>query len=362
MPASAGFEEGEAVLESLEVRNFTTFAEADLRFAKGLNVIVGENGTGKTHLLKLPYAVMAVSAEEGRKRDGRPTKTLMQTRIAEKIVSVFRPEGRLGRLARRQKGRSRCEVKLRFSEPGTSVEFNFASQNKSEVVIDRSPSQWREDPPVFLPTRELLTIYPGFVSLYESHHVEFDETWRDTCVLLGAPAIRGPREGMVARLLEPLEEQLGGRVVLEGNGRFYLSPTNSAIMEMPLVAEGWRKLAMVARLIATGSLLDKGCLFWDEPESNLNPKLVREVAKAILRICGAGVQVFVATHSLFLLREFEILLEHEFKEVEQRFFALRRSDEGVEVSQAGEVGGVDPLVLLDEELGQSDRFVEEFMP
>ena len=116
------------------------------------------------------------------------------------------------------------------------------------------------------------------------------------------------------------------------------------------------------RLIATGSLLDKDCLFWDEPESNLNPRLIREVAKSILRICEAGVQVFVATHSLFLLREFEILLERDFKEVEQRYFALRRGDEGVEVSRASEVGGVDPLVLLVEELSQSDRFVEEFMP
>ncbi|WP_281258757.1 hypothetical protein [Avibacterium endocarditidis] len=43
-------------------------------------------------------------------------------------------------------------------------------------------------------------------------------------------------------------------------------------MEIPLVAEGLRKLAMVARLVATGTLLDKGCLFWDEPEANLNPK------------------------------------------------------------------------------------------
>ena len=60
MPASAGFEEGEAVLESLQIKNFTTFADADLRFAQSLNVIVGENGTGKTHLLKLPYAVMAM--------------------------------------------------------------------------------------------------------------------------------------------------------------------------------------------------------------------------------------------------------------------------------------------------------------
>ena len=70
----------------------------------------------------------------------------------------------------------------------------------------------------------------------------------------------------------------------------------------------------------------------------------------------------MATHSLFLLREFEILLEHDFKDVEQRYFALRRRDEGVEISQANEVSGVDPLILLDEELLQSGRFVEEFMP
>ena len=353
---------GEAVLESLHVKGFTAFPRADLRFAKGLNVIVGENGTGKTHLLKLPYAVMATSAKEGRRRDGRPTKALLQRRIGEKMVNVFRPEHRLGRLARRHKGHSRCEVRLEFSEPSCSIGFNFASQSKSEVVIDHSPSRWHEDPPVFLPTRELMTLYPGFVPLYETHDLGFEETWRDTCVLLGAPTTRGPRDPTVSRLLAPLEEQLGGRVSLEANGRFYLRSPGAANMEMPLVAEGWRKLAMLVRLISTGSLLDKGCLFWDEPESNLNPKLIRQIAKAILVICGNGVQVLVATHSLFLLREFEILLgQCELKRIDRRYFALHRADEGVRVSQAREVGDIEPLLLLDEDLEQSDRFVEEFM-
>ena len=350
------------MLESLEVRSFTAFSHARLGFAKGLNVIVGENGAGKTHLLKLPYAVMVMSAEEGRRRGSRPpTKTFLQPRLAGKLVNVFRPEG-LGRLVHRRQGGGRCEVALGFSEPGTSVRFSFARQSQSEVVVERSPSAWRNRAPVYLPTRELLTIYPGFVPLYETRHVEFEETWRDTCILLGAPLIKGRRETTVAHLLEPLEEQLGGRVALEQNGRFYLRPTGGSNMEMPLVAEGWRKLAMLARLIATGSLLDKGCLFWDEPESNLNPKLIREVAGAILRICRVGVQVVVATHSLFLLREFEVLLKREFEDVEHRFFALRRSDEGTEVSQDDTLDGVDPLTLLDEDLEQSDRFVEEFMP
>ena len=349
------------MLKSLEVRSFTAFPQARLDFAKGLNVIVGENGAGKTHLLKLPYAVMAMSAEEGRRRGSRPpTKSFLQPQTAEKLVNVFRPEG-LGRLVHRRQGGGRCEVDLRFSEPGTSVRFSFARQSQSEVVVDHSPSAWRNRTPVYLPTRELLTIYSGFVSLYETHHVEFDETWRDTCLLLGAPTVKGSRERTVVRLLEPLEEQIGGRVV-EHKGRFYLRPYGGSDMEMPLVAEGWRKLAMLARLIATGSLLDKGCLFWDEPESNLNPKLIRVIAKAILHVCQAGCQVVVATHSLFLLRELEILLKREFGDVEPRFFALRRSDEGTEVSQDDTLDGVDPLALLDEDLEQSDRFVEELMP
>ena len=104
----------------------------------------------------------------------------------------------------------------------------------------------------------------------------------------------------IARQLEHLEAEwvVGPATAVNqpGAGRF----------EMPLVAEG-RKLGMLARLISTGSLGEKGCLFWDEPEANLNPKLVRDVARAILGLCESGVQVVVATHSPFLLREFDML-------------------------------------------------------
>jgi len=349
------------VLGSLAIKDFTVFRDTNLEFSRGLNVIVGANGAGKTHLLKLPYAVMAMSAEESKKRNGPPTKTLLQTRIAEKLNSVFRPEDRLGRLVHRQKGRGSCEVSLRFRHPGSGLSFAFSSLAKSEVIVKRTLPEWQTRPPVLIPTRELLTIYPGFVALYETRHLEFDETWRDTCLLLGAPALKGKREETIARLIEPLENQLGGRVVLDRNGRFYLAPFNASNLEMSLVAEGWRKLSMLVRLISNGSLTDNGCLFWDEPEANLNPRLIREIARAILGICEAGIQVIVATHSLFLLREFGILLNPEFDSVDHRYFALHRNDDAVVVSQAGDIEDVDPLLLLDEDLGQSDRYVENCM-
>ena len=285
-----------SVIKSLEVRNFTAFSEARLCFAEGLNVIVGENGTGKTHLLKLPYAVTAVSAEERRRHgdDRQPTKSLLQTRVAEKIVNVFRPEeSRLGRLVRRQQGRNRCEVQVNFRRRETSVGFSFASQSKSEVVMDPLPSKWVGSMPVFLPPRELLTIYPGFISLYETHNVEFEETWRDTCLLLGSPTVRGPRGKVFTSMLEALEEQVG-QVALERNGRFYLkqSGLGAGTMEMHLVAEGWRKLAMLARLITTGALLRPRCPVLGrarvQPQSEADSRS-REGDSPYLWCRGAGV-------------------------------------------------------------------------
>lgn len=343
------------MLRSLELANFTVFEHADLRFSRHLNVLIGDNGTGKTHLLKLPYSVMTATTEVGVFAVGRPTKAILQRRIADKLVAVMRPES-LGRLARRR-GRRRTAVRLGFADPADDVRFSFAAQSKSEVVVEAPPSRWLGQAPAFLPTRELLSIYPGFAALYDGHHVEFEETWRDTCQLLGAPAVRGRREERANALLAPLEELMGGQLSLDRAGRFYLR-TATGKFEMPLVAEGLRKLGMVARLITTGALVDSGCLFWDEPETNLNPRLIRGVAEAILSICAQGVQVFVATHSLFLLREFDVLLRRNgWDALEPRFFGLGHLDDGIEVQQGDTIDTVDPLVLLDEDLRQSDRYM-----
>lgn len=69
--------------------------------------------------------------------------------------------------------------------------------------------------------------------------------------------------------------------------------------------------------------------------------------------------MFVATHSLFLLRELEMLLEQQrFKAIAQRYFALSPDGDGVVIQQGDRIDDVDPLVALDEELEQADRFLD----
>jgi hypothetical protein len=144
------------------------------------------------------------------------------------------------------------------------------------------------------------------------------------------------------------------------SGRFHLQVPGEGQMEMPLVAEGLRKFAMLARLISTGALLDKGYLFWDEPETNLNPKLIRIVAKIVVHLASQGIQVFVATHSLFLLREFEVELDQRSRSsgvVPARFFGLQAGAEGVTLTQAEALPNIGMISSLEESLSQADRYI-----
>lgn len=346
------------MLSNLKIKNFTVFPSADLQFSEHLNVIVGENGSGKTHILKVIYSALSTSWEEGRKpTSSAPTKSLLQTRLAEKLINVFRPES-LGRLARRKQGRERCDVKLLFEDYRFNFEFSFSTNSKTEVQVERLPEAWLENSPAYIPTRELLSIFPNFVPIYESHYLEFEETWRDTCILLGAPLQRGSKEKRIQELLAPIEQAMGGSIELDKNGRFYLKNERGRF-EMPLVAEGQRKLAMLARLIATGALMDKGFLFWDEPEANLNPLLIKEVAQSIVSLSKTGIQVFLATHSLFLLRELEILMaDKQNSGLNSRFFGLHFSGDHVLVKQGDAIDEIGDITALDEELAQSDRFIQ----
>lgn len=348
------------MLTRLKLTNLTVFAEANFEFAPGLNVVVGENGSGKSHLLKVAYAIGAVSAR-GLKESGsaRPAKEHLKLPLAKKLRGVFRPD-RLGRLARRQASGSRVEIAAEYATGTHNIAFSFDASSESELRVERCPEFWDDKPAVFLPTRELLTIYPGFVSLYETTDIPFEETWRDTCILLGAPLIKEKRRLEKAeRLLRDIESQLRGTVQLDTAGRFYLQTMEGLTFESHLVAEGLRKLATVARLVRTGALIDRGYLFWDEPDANLNPKIIRGIARTILRLCLNGIQVFIATHSLFLMRELDILLRtDDFREVAPRFFGLHPGDEGVRVEQGATIDDIGQIDSLQEDLNQSDRYLD----
>ncbi len=347
-----------SAIEKIRVSRFGPFdGSYDLSFVPGINVIVGDNGTGKSQLLKLLYSCTQVLQDESFEH----TKTAIQRRIAEKLVGVFCPDS-LGRLVTRQQGRAKTEVSVSYEGSRKPLSFSFATNSKSEVRLESMPDDLRKAVPVYLPSRELMSIYPGFVSLYNTHQLEFDETMRDTCALLGLPPLRRNSSSGVVQALQPIEAILGGRVEQVGD-RFYLNGRPEGNFEMPLLAEGLRKLSTIARLVQCGVLLDKGYLFWDEPEANLNPASQIAIVQTILALAKNGIQIFLGTHSAFLLRQ--LFLESKRGDAPSiRLTALRRSGERgthVDMVQGDDLEDVDLeyLAAIKTEYDQADAILAE---
>ncbi len=334
-------------IKSLKIENFTILPNETLYFSPNLNVIVAENAAGKSHLLKILYALLEVTSNK--KQKNRLYKTDLQKIFADKLLAVFRPDA-LGRLVKRQNKSSRAELVLTMGSEYIT-HLDFSNHANSQVNIKNIPDKYN-DTPAFIPTRELITLSHWLPDVYDNITTPFEETWVDTCRLLRFPVLKGPKAKTAKKLLEPLEEAMGDRVIMDNNsGRFYLGK-----MEAPLVAEGMRKFMMIAHLVATGSLLDKGYLFWDEPESNLNPKLIKVAAKIIFELSQQNIQVFIATHSLFLLRELEILQNNESQ---AHYFSLIKDDAGlIQIQQGKCLDDLDTIVALDENLAQSERYLQ----
>ncbi len=308
---------------NLKLKTFSLFREAEFAFSPGLNVLIGANATGKSHVMKLLYSILKIKTV-GSNHAGRGSIASEMTalKLQEKLQRVFRPDGdRLGRLVTRGRGRNHAEAALTWADS----EFTFTLTTLGKVTVERDTL-----PPVasclFLPTRELLSMYPGFIAAYEGRELEFDDTYYDLSLALSAAPLRGPRLSSASELLGPLEDAVLRKVVLKKD-RFYLQSKGEGFLEASLAAEGLRKVGSLMHLITNGSLAKAGVLFWDEPEANLNPKLVTVIAALLLKLAGAGIQVFIATHDFLLSNELSLAAEYETAEgraARLKFFCLSR--------------------------------------
>jgi len=86
------------MLKRLKLSDFTAIKIADLEFSRGINVFLGANATGKTHVLKLLYSVVKVFEQKDRPTVKLPGTedgsfpAILGTLLKNKLENVFRPD------------------------------------------------------------------------------------------------------------------------------------------------------------------------------------------------------------------------------------------------------------------------------
>lgn len=281
-------------ITKIQLNNITVFSSLDLPLSKGINVFIGENGVGKTHIMKLLYSACRAVRHD--------------VSFAQKVVKVFMPDGAcIHRLISRKKNIKTGSVSI-FSD-AAKLSMNITSQTKKWDADVRGEERWERQFPelnsTFIPAKEILSNGWHFEAAVHVGNVEFDETYVDVVSAAKIDINTGRDPESRKKYLDILYRATKGKVLLEED-RFYLRPGNQAKIEFSLVAEGIRKLALLWQLIKNGTLENGAVLFWDEPEANLNPKYIPVVAETLLALQRDGVQVFVSTHDYFLTNYLEI--------------------------------------------------------
>lgn len=329
-------------LTRIELTNFTAFAKLDHGLSPTFNVFVGTNGTGKTHLLKLLYAA--------------GTATRRETLFPKKLAGVFKPyENRLGRLVRRVKTSAKATLKIHREQ--TFISLSFSSHVASADDVKARVHDWKEDPLkcVYIPVKEVLAQAAGFRSLYKEYELRFDETHIDLIDWALKPKRRGPPDNVRRKLLAMIEEYIAGTVSVE-NEEFFLKDERGNL-EFTLLGEGLRKLGLIWLLIQNGTLFEGSVLFWDEPEANLNPRVIGVVVEILLELARHGVQIFVATHDYVFLKEVELRRRSEDQVAFHALFRPRK-ESGVEVRTTDKLSTLEPNVIRETYLGLLDREAE----
>lgn len=361
------------MIKNLNLKNFAAFTDLAIDFSPGINIIIGENGTGKTQLLK---AILALSGSENAvEQPGQ--------QLARKLCRLYHPlSGQVGEL-RRAGTRGEAVLDATFSY-GQQVSARFGGTATEAKVM----ASMAADIPaaVFIPTKEVLSLVRGLTAEQpDQATIEriFDDGYLDLAQQLikegaGDLDAKVQFDPRFASIVPRLTNLIGGRYELR-NGRFSfqagsyiekLGTSSSATKaaqsfqdtrlkfmraRMPLLssgmtAEGFRKIGVLQRLLSNGSLNPgtSGPLLWDEPESNLNPKLMKDLVLALLELARNGQQIILATHDYVLLKWFDLLMD-KGKGDQVKFFSLYRdvSTREVKVAKTGDYLAIEPNPIDD---------------
>jgi energy-coupling factor transporter ATP-binding protein EcfA2 len=104
----------------LSIENFTVFKKAEFAFEPGVNTLIGANGTGKSHVLKLLYTLSEAQRRLATGKTGLTSKPVLDDVLGKMLKEVFQPD-RVGGLVRRDKNAKAARIEIAWGTATMSV-------------------------------------------------------------------------------------------------------------------------------------------------------------------------------------------------------------------------------------------------
>lgn len=272
------------------------------------NLIIGENSTGKTFILKALYSAIRAMEEYKRGDDIRSMKDI----LSEKLRWTFQTDN-LGDLVTRTSD-DPLRLKLETDHPENNLEYQFSKNAKSQPGNIISPEEKKEGNSIFIPAKEVLSLFSVILKSREmDRSFGFDDTYYDLVKALQTAPTREKNCKALSQVRKALGEVIQGSVDYdETNARWFYRAANGIRCSIGVAAESIKKISMIDRLLANGHLNTESIIFIDEVESALHPSALCDFLDLIYSVSHEmDIQVFISTHSYFVVKQlFLIALLH----------------------------------------------------
>ncbi len=221
-----------------------------------INLVIGENATGKTFLLKALYSAIRSMEDYRRGDDVRSMNDI----LSEKLRWTFQVD-KLGDIVRR----------------GAEEALSLFSVILKSREVDRA--------------------------------FGFDDTYYDLAKALRIAPSKGRNYTAFAKARKELKNVINGKVDYdEDSGKWYYRSETGQKFSIGATAEGVKKISIMDRLFANGYISRESVLFIDELESALHPDAICEFLEMLAEISREmGIQIFISTHSYFVIKKLALI-------------------------------------------------------
>ena len=254
------------MINSVQLKNFGPLTELDWQHLGQINLVIGNNGCGKSFLLKALYT--AVRTLEDFKRGDNPDSAAEI--LADKLFWTFQAE-KISDLVSK-KAESSLVFELIFDDKSFSYSFG---KDTTKVIHLENQATPRPDNSIFLPAKEVLSLHHIILKSRQQDQVfGFDDTYLDLAKALqtrpsnvkkyfgfreaggGAsplnygsfyrpdPSKKGQGSNDFDSSRQLLESMIGGTIEYDETNRWYFKK-NGQRFPMGTTAEGIKKIAIL---------------------------------------------------------------------------------------------------------------------
>lgn len=289
------------MIRKLTATNFGPLSDVQWTNLGSINLVIGDNGTGKTFLLKAMYAALRTLEEYRRGDENRSDAEI----LAEKLHWTFQAE-KIGDLV--AKG-AQGPLHFSLSLENESFEFSFGKDTTRQISTIENRVAPRKMNSIFLPAKEILSLHHIILKSRErDKSFGFDDTCLDLSRALRIMPRAKKNHSKFLPARKRLEKMIDGKVEFdEASGRWQF---RKGKQKFPIgtTAEGVKKIAVLDTLLANAYLDSGSIVFMDEPEAALHPIAISELLDMLTQMAlENGIQFFLASHSYFVVKKLYLI-------------------------------------------------------